>query len=179
MFKDGFADDLAVGAPGETPDASPKSGYVFAFLGGENGLTPWKGLDQAGLDSNELDDRFGQALAAGDLDGDGRADLAVGAPGKAPGTGPKSGSVLLFRGGASGPAAWKGLDQAGLDTGELDDRFGAALAAVDFNGDGIVDLGVGAPGKTLDGAGASGEVFTFKGVDSTLADCRAVSQTGG
>lgn len=46
------------------------------------------------LDQNEHGDRFGAAVALGDLDGDGVADLAVGAPGEDQGTG----AVYLFRG---------------------------------------------------------------------------------
>ena len=33
--------------------------------------------------TSEVDDKFGFALAAGDFDGDGRADLAIGSPGEA------------------------------------------------------------------------------------------------
>lgn len=88
------------------------------------------------LESPGEDDSFGEALAGGDFDGDGYADLAVGEP--------ESGRVYVFRGGAVGtfPAAG-----ARLVGGEVDgpgaDGFGALLAADDFDGDGVDDLAVG------------------------------------
>jgi len=107
---DGLA-DLAVGAPGESPGNDPKSGWVFLYRGTEYGLAPWGGFGQAGFGSNEADDRFGSALAVGDFNGDGRDDLAVGAPGEAPGSDPKSGWVFVFRGSASGMNPWKAFGQ--------------------------------------------------------------------
>ncbi|UCH98171.1 MAG: FG-GAP repeat protein, partial [Candidatus Aminicenantes bacterium] len=58
---DGF-DDLAVGAPGESPGSAPESGYIFVFHGAVGGLYPFSGLSQAGLGANEAGDRFGVAL---------------------------------------------------------------------------------------------------------------------
>ncbi|MEA1867913.1 MAG: FG-GAP repeat protein [Thermodesulfobacteriota bacterium] len=62
------------------------------------GLEPWQGISQAGLGANEADDYFGHVQASGDFNGDGYMDLAVGAPGEAPGSDPRSGYVFVFKG---------------------------------------------------------------------------------
>ena len=77
--------------------------------------------------------QFGASLASGDFDGDGSADLAIGAR--------DAGAVAVLYGSGDG-----------LDTGRkqtFDDdvaRYGSALAAGDLNDDGRDDLVIGAPG---------------------------------
>ncbi len=158
-------DDLAVSSLGEAPGSSPKSGDVLIYRGSSAGLNPWKGLDgQKGLGKNEAGDLVGYALSIGDYNGDGKDDLAVGAPGEAPGRSAKSGDVLIYKGTNTGPMPWKGFGgQKGLDNNQLDDRAGNAIASGDFNGDGRDDIAVGVPGKTISNAKASGNVLIYKG----------------
>jgi len=171
--------DVAVGATGEAPGSDPRSGVVFVFRGTPGGIQPWQVLDQAGLGSNEADDQFGTALAAGDFNGDGLDDLAVGAPGEAPGADPSgAGFVFVFRGTRGGLVAAQGLDQAGLGTNEQNDLFGRALAAGDFNGDGRDDLAVGAPGEAPGADPRSGVVFVFRGTAGNLVAQQLLDQAG-
>src|SRR5690606_17332018 len=123
---DGF-DDLVVGAPGEELATGPESGAIFLFMGTPGGLLPIMGIDQFGLGINETGDLFGAALAAGDIGGDGRADLIVGAPGEAPGPDPESGAVFVYRGAVGGLLPWQVIDQTGLGANELGDQFGHSL----------------------------------------------------
>jgi hypothetical protein len=102
-----------------------------------------------GLGANEFGDEFGYALTSGDYDGDGRDDLAVGAPGESPASDPKSGGVFVYRGTNTRLVAWQFVDQADLGANEAGDRFGAALASGNYVSDFRDDLAVGAPGESL------------------------------
>jgi hypothetical protein len=76
---DGYA-DLVIGAPGEDTAADTNGGTMVIVWGGASGLSGTaRTLVNHGSDEN---DRYGQALAAGDLAADGDADAAVGGTGK-------------------------------------------------------------------------------------------------
>jgi disulfide bond formation protein DsbB len=83
-----------------------------------------------------------------DFNGDGAADLAIGAPGE----NSSSGVVHVLYGSGTGLAAtgsqlWS-QDSPGIAGGaEAGDIFGFALAVGDFNGDTRADLAIGAPGE--------------------------------
>jgi hypothetical protein len=93
---------------------------------------------------------FGWSLAAGDLDGEGRKDLAVGAcTDDIPGV-TAAGSVTVLYG-ATGGLQTVGSERWSQDspnvpgTAELGDSFGWALAAGDFRNDRADDLAIGVP----------------------------------
>ncbi len=107
------------------------------------GLLGWTG--DAGGDSLGY-----SVLGAGDLDGDGAADLALGAPG-ADGGGSRAGLARVLYGPITADGAARTAD---LDGDEEGAQAGTALAAVDLDGDGQVELAVGGAGAE-DGAGAT------------------------
>ncbi|WP_329052178.1 FG-GAP repeat protein [Streptomyces violaceus] len=104
------------------------------------------------------DDRFGWSLSAGDTNGDGYADIAVGTPYEAIGSKKQAGTVTVLRGSASGltgsGAKSFSQDTAGVPGAvEAYDYFGYAVQLTDSSGDGRAELAASASGEnTGDGA---------------------------
>lgn len=147
--------DLAVGSPQEAVGATAGAGSVTILYGSAKGLrsagsTSWTQAS-GGLGTAGRSNLFGESLAVGDVDRDGFADLAVGAPSRSYGADSK-GAVLLFLGSTGGLTAkaaqvWTQDSPDVPDMGEAADLFGQALSFGDFDGDGHADLAVGAPGE--------------------------------
>jgi hypothetical protein len=106
-------------------------------------------------------DRFGAALAAGDLGNGPRADLAVGVPGDTVGSTAAAGDVAILYGSATGvePTGnqlWSQNSAGIADAAEPGDRMGSALQIGAYGAGPGGDLAVGAPGEggvTVAGAG--------------------------
>ena len=139
---DGHA-DLAVGAPSDSVAGQDAAGAVSVLYGDSGGLTARRHqqFTQASpgvSGAPEPGDRFGATLVAGDFDGDGYADLAVGVPGEGTIAGARVGVVQILHGSPHGlighgePPWWQG--RAGVKgTAEGEDNFAVALAAGDFD----------------------------------------------
>lgn len=124
-------------------------------------------------DLAEADDFFG-LVVAGDFNGDGHDDLAIGVPREDLSGIENCGAVHVLYGSPTGLSAllsdfW--YQGAGiLESSEAGDHFGSALAAGDFDGDGFDDLAVAAHGETLGGAAGAGIVQVLYGSAGGLSD---------
>ncbi|MET7292266.1 hypothetical protein ABZS79_08980 [Streptomyces griseoloalbus] len=171
--------DLVVGHP-EDPAQSPGTSlggrvtvYYDAAYGGSPSRVQIIDQDTAGVPgAGEAGDRFGAAVAIGDTDKDGRADLVIGTPGENSGTG----AVMVVRG-TSGPLdtaharEWTQNSGGVPGASEKGDAFGGAVRLVDTNKDGYADLMIGAPGEN---AGA-GSVWSLRGSATSVTATGAVS----
>ncbi len=177
---DGFA-DLAVGAPDEDVSGRTRAGAVSVLFGSEAGLggAGASSLTQENVPGadNGAGDRFGEVLAAGDLDGDGRDDLVIGVPREDVSGQVDAGTIVVLPGSSTGPSAARASIISQATTGSADERgdqFGAALAVADFDGDGDRDLAAGAPGENR----ARGRVLVFHGGGAGLSFDASFSAAG-
>jgi hypothetical protein len=181
---DGFA-DLAIGAPSDSVAGRPGAGAVNVIYGSGRGLRAAHDQELTAADPGLPDDAqpfgaFGAALATGDVDGDGYADLAVGAPGTNLGTParPVAGAISVFYGSPSGLGARSvgtrfSQDTAGVaGRAEAGDAFGGALAVGDFDGDGHADVAAGARGDSVSGQQDAGAVNVLYGTPGGLRVAR-------
>ena len=135
--RDGFM-DVIIGAPGYT-NGEPSEGAAFAYFGTPGGLQASAAWSD---ESDQANAQFGWSVStAGDVDGDGRADVAVGARWYDDGE-TNEGAVFVYHGSFTGPSSspdWSAQsDQAGAFLGS------AVATAGDVNGDGFSDLIAGA-----------------------------------
>jgi hypothetical protein len=177
---DGF-DDLAGGAPW----GFDEHGAVGVLFGSADGITT-TGASFLTQDSPnvpggaEFSDSFGSVLAAGDVTGDGMADLVASAPGESVGSLSSAGGVLVLPGGPAGPsgtgAQWWDQNSPGVPgSAEEWDSFGAALAIGDLTGDGRADLAIGAPGEDIGNLDGAGMVTVLKGAAGGLTATGALA----
>ena len=162
--------DVILGAPFTRNNARDNSGSTYVVFGQ---AVPTNvdlvNLGAAGfrIDGAEGFDQAGSAVAGvGDINGDGRAEVAVGAPGTDNGVIPNAGAVYVIFG-SSAPAKvdLRSLGAAGFRViGDEDGAQlgGAVAAAGDVNGDGRPDIVMGAPGRNANGNN-SGAAYVIYG----------------
>jgi hypothetical protein len=159
---DGKADILVGAATG----GEHKGGEALLFLGP---VTPTSDTPDWEVSGEVQGWQFGAALdGAGDVNGDGYADIIIGAANyKVDLAG--QGAAYLYLGSATGPA----LTEGWMVEGEMKNAYmGTAVAgAGDIDDDGYADVLVGIPGYT-DIYGHYGAVYMYKGSEDGLGDSR-------
>ncbi len=157
---DGY-DDLLVGAE-QYDNGQVDEGRLYAFYGSATGLSPTPNWS---AESNVAGANFGySASTAGDANGDGYADVIIGAPGYGNGEA-NEGRAYLYLGSPTGLAAtpawtWES-NQSGARVCQ------AVSTAGDINGDGYADVIIGAPHYSSGQAG-EGKAFVFYGSPAGL-----------
>ncbi len=150
--------DVLVGAP-YNDDAESDAGLVLVYAAPFAASVPGASATAtvAGAAPNDL---FGAALAwAGDVDGDSASDLLIGAPGATSG-GKDAGAAYIAYGPLAGTIGASGV---GARMVGVDGYAGSTVAAGrDVDGDGIVDLAIGAPLADAPSADA-GNVYLLSG----------------
>lgn len=176
-------DDLVIGVCGETVGGVTGAGGMHVlYRSATGGLVPepklWHVANLGIPATAEVDDRFGGVLAVGKFNDDKFDDLAVGVPHKTVNGAAEAGAVYVLYGSSAGlvtanAQVWHQNSEVGNeaieDEAQEDDRFGFALAAGDFNGDGRDDLAIGVPSEDVDNANAAGAVNVLYGSPSGLS----------
>ena len=172
---DGFP-DLAVGILGEDIQGENGAGAVQVLYGSTTGVTArddlWHQNDRDILANAGARNFFGAAVAGGDFDGDGFADLVVGVPGEGFEGAGNAGAVQVLYGSVNGVTTidelWHQGDRGIHGARETDDRFGSAVGAADFDADGADDLIAGIPGEDVGGVRDAGSVQVIYGSSNGL-----------
>jgi VCBS repeat-containing protein len=210
---DGFV-DLIVGAPFGN-DGGSNAGEAYVVFGKAAGLGTVDGSGRAMLDLTSLSPADGFVIqddvtgdnagwsvsAAGDINGDGFADVIIGAPGGDDG-GNYAGEAYVVFGGASGLGTLDGAGRSVVDLASFSpaqgfivrgDAAGDATgigvsSAGDVNGDGLADLIVGAS-LGDDGGDIAGEAYvvfgkasgfgTVDGTGRSVVDLTSLSPANG
>ncbi len=151
---DGYS-DIVIGAPMLDPaglaDAGRASGY-YGAVGGLSSSPSWS------VDGATAGSRLGAAVGtAGDVNGDGYADVVIGAYG----TESLAGQIRLYQGSPAGLSLTPDRTASGEAAA---DRLGLAVrAAGDVNGDGFGDVVAGAPGYDGPGGANAGRATVYHG----------------
>ena len=178
--------DIAMGSPNKAVNGQMDAGEVSILYGSSKGAIPafnphinqdttYKNKKVVGV--AEAGDRFGHSVAAGDFNGDGCDDLAVGVPYErlASCSQCSAGLVQVFYGSklwgldiGSGQI-WHQNTDGIAGTAEDGDKFGWSLATGNLNGDKFMDLAIGSPTESVGSVAASGAVSVIYGSTEGLS----------
>jgi hypothetical protein len=165
---DGY-DDIIIGAPYASPAGGTEAGETYVIFGS---AAPPATVD---LNSTSADitiygddayDYSGSFVSSGDINGDGYADIIIGARGADPAGGIEAGETYVIFGSAAPPASVD-LNSTSADiTIYGDDAYGDlgwSVSSGDTNGDGYADIIIGAYQANPAGGADAGETYVIFG----------------
>ena len=179
--------DLAVGAWGDDDGGASRGALWILFLRADGTVKTAQKISQTdgGFGGSlDLADGLGYALTRlGDLDGDGVVDLAVGAIHDDDGGMDRGAVWILFLNSNGTVKAQRKISQTTGGFGGVlsdTDTFGAAVAGIgDLDGDGVLDLAVGAHHDDDGGIERGAVWILFLNPDGTVKDEQKISSTRG
>lgn len=141
---DGY-NDIAIGAPFHTPNASLyQQGAVYIYFGPQF-------TRSVALHASSTNKGLGWAVASGDINNDGIADFLISASGK----------VLVYHGGRSFAPV---IDSPSGVISNTASGFGKSIAVLgDYDSDGRREIAIGAPNATINNNSDTGSVYIISG----------------
>ncbi|MBP6015454.1 MAG: FG-GAP repeat protein [Candidatus Promineofilum sp.] len=185
LNQDGY-DDIAIVAGSYLTGRSLDTGTIYIILGQPTftdkfNLAGLNGSNGFRIEGITKGDNAGRSVApAGDVNGDGRFDLVIGAPYAAAHTG----EAYVVLGQASYPAtfnlsALNGSNGFRLVSSEANGEVGTAVGAADVNGDGLEDVIIGASTAGAGGMRFAGKTYVVLGRTSFDASLSLDALGGG
>ncbi len=145
------APDFLVGAPFADSNGISAAGAAYLYSGATGVLLlQWAGTEESGW--------LGHAVnGLGDVNGDGVADVIIGAPGESHGIFHRNGSARVYSGA-------DGLLIQQFQGASNYQEFGRSLACLsDVDGDGVNEILIGSPRSDANGLADNGAVFLYSG----------------
>jgi hypothetical protein len=176
---DGYS-DVILGVPTYN-DGETDEGGAFIWFGSSTGLGADGTVSNAdwSYEPDVVDARFGRSVGtAGDVNGDGFADVIVGANRYTDGQN-EEGAVFVFHGSSTGPSGTHDWTKQG---NAADHRLGQSVGtAGDVNGDGFADIIVGAAkhDENNPSLNTEGWAYVYYGAATGLYHTEIWSNSGG
>ncbi len=163
---DGFS-DVIIGAYKFDDGANTNEGRAFVYYGSATGLSATP--DSTPDDADQFSAQFGYSVAsAGDVNGDGYADVIIGAHAYDDLANTDEGRAFIYHGSATGLSATPNSTPDDADQASC--QFGHSVASAgDINGDGYSDVIIGANGYNDGANNDEGRAFVYHGSASGLS----------
>lgn len=186
-------DDIVLGESYSSPNGQTGAGTVYVLFGQTGGwgssfnLTTLNGVNGFKIEGISISDNLGYSVsAAGDFNGDGKADIILGARQASPGGRTWAGSAYVIFGKANGWGAsfnlttLNGVNGFKIEGVSASDYLGHSVStAGDLNGDGNDDLVLGAYNATSSGFKGAGTAYVIFGKAGNWTGSFSLSSLNG